>query len=166
VGARGTVLHYDGTEWGEMASGVSTELSGVWGSSSADVLAVGGSGTIVHYDGSTWSPMTSGTTERLNSVWGYSSSDVFIVGGHDEGRISHYDGRKWKPMLEPTLKGTIEAIDGTIWTVNVEGESRTVDISEAEVDGKPDEGSHVTIVVMEEDGVIVAAGVEVEAEGE
>ena len=152
VGDSGTIVHYDGSTWSPMTSGTKRLLRGVWGSSTSDVFTVGHVGTIIHYDGSTWSLMTSGTTERLNSAWGSSSSDVFAVGGHDERRISHYDGRKWRPMLEPTLEGTIEAIEGTIWTINVEGERSTVDVSEAEIEGEPDKGSHVTIIVMEEDG--------------
>ena len=33
-------------------------LSGIWGSSTEDVFAVGLDGTILHYDGKAWSPMT------------------------------------------------------------------------------------------------------------
>ena len=61
-------------------------LSGVWGSSANDVIAVGQYGTILHYDGTRWSPMpTSGTWQWLTSVWGSSANDVFAVG--DNGRI-------------------------------------------------------------------------------
>lgn len=65
---------------------------------------------------------------------------------------------------ELEFEGTIETIDGTTWTVNIEGESRTVDVSEAEIEGQPDVGLHVTIEGTEEDGNILAEKVEVEAE--
>jgi hypothetical protein len=57
VGSGGLILHYDGTSWSEMTSGTSS-LSGVWGTSSSDIFAVGYDGTIVHYDGTGWSEMT------------------------------------------------------------------------------------------------------------
>ena len=63
---------------------------------------------------------------------------------------------------ELEFEGTIEAIDGTTWTVNIEGESRTVDVSEAEIEGQPEVGLHVTIEGTEEDGNILAEKVEVE----
>jgi len=63
---------------------------------------------------------------------------------------------------ELEFEGTIEAIDGTTWTVNIEGESRTVDVSEAEIKGQPEVGLHVTIEGTEEDGNILAEKVEVE----
>jgi len=38
VGANGVILHYDGQSWSSMTSGITKRLSGVWGSSSSDVL--------------------------------------------------------------------------------------------------------------------------------
>ena len=49
VGYGGTVLHYNGSAWGPMASGTTNQLLGVWGSSPSDVFAVGNWGTILHY---------------------------------------------------------------------------------------------------------------------
>jgi len=63
---------------------------------------------------------------------------------------------------ELEFEGTIEAIDGTTWTVNIEGESRTVDVSEAEIEGQPDVGLYVKIEGIEDNGNIIAEEVEVE----
>ena len=41
VGRRGTILHYNGSNWSPMTSGTTTDLVDVWGSSSNDVFAVG-----------------------------------------------------------------------------------------------------------------------------
>ena len=42
VGSRGTILHYDGTDWSAMVSPVDLEsLNDVWGTSSDDIYAVG-----------------------------------------------------------------------------------------------------------------------------
>jgi len=78
-------------------------LSSIWGSSAADIFAVGDVGylhpaLIFHYDGTTWSPMDSGTTTSwaLRDIWGSSETDVFTVGS--SGIILHYDGSQWTPM--------------------------------------------------------------------
>lgn len=44
VGWGGTILHYNGTDWRVMTSGTGETLSAVWGSSNADVFAVGNRG--------------------------------------------------------------------------------------------------------------------------
>jgi heat shock protein HslJ len=78
--------------------------------------------------------------------------------------IKPKEGKSEKPGKPEELEfeGTIEAIEGTTWTVNIEGESRTVDVSEAEIEGEPDEGLHIKIEGIEENGIIAADEVEVE----
>ncbi|MCK4727990.1 MAG: hypothetical protein KAT27_03620, partial [Desulfobacterales bacterium] len=85
-----------GTSWTSMSSDATRDLNGVWGSSGADVFAVGFSSTILHYDGSAWAETDLGTTERLQEVWGSSGTDVFVVG--DLGGIFHYDSSTWTVM--------------------------------------------------------------------
>jgi hypothetical protein len=87
VGVGGTILHYDGKAWSVVASGIQADLTGVWGSSSSDVFAVGG-GIILHYNGKSWSSISSSISNGLDSVWGSSGRDVFAVG--DLGTILHY----------------------------------------------------------------------------
>ncbi|MFC2056451.1 WD40/YVTN/BNR-like repeat-containing protein [Chloroflexota bacterium] len=87
----------DGGTWEEMDSGTTKALSGIWGSSSSDVFAVGSDGTILLYDGSTWNSTPNSTlTEEffrpiiksretylyygISAVWCSSSSDIFAVG--------------------------------------------------------------------------------------
>ena len=74
------------------------------------------------------------------------------------------EGKREKPEKPDRLefKGTIETIDGAIWTVNIEGESRTVDVIVAEIDGEPSEGLHVKIEGIKRKGYIVAEKVEIE----
>jgi len=88
VGSVGKILHYNGSNWSAMDSGVTKSLNDVWGSSSNDVFAVGEDGTILHYNGSNWTPMDSGTSYDLQGVWGSSGNDVFAVGSN--GTILHY----------------------------------------------------------------------------
>jgi len=49
-----------------------------------------------------------------------------------------------------------------MWTVNIEGESKTVDVSEADIEGEPKTGLRVKIEGIEENGNIVAEEVEIE----
>ena len=79
-----------------MTSGTTEHLAGIWGSSVADIFAVGSNGTVLHYDGSAWTEMESGTSEFLNNVWGSSGTDVFAVGFN--GTILHYNGNNWSYM--------------------------------------------------------------------
>jgi hypothetical protein len=97
VGERGTILHYNGTQWSAMTSGTQVTLRDVQGYT--DIFAVGDSGTILRYDGWTWNPMSSGTTRTLHSVWSW-GSEVVAVG--DSGTILLYDGIAWGPMTSPT----------------------------------------------------------------
>ena len=62
----------------------------VWGTSSANVLAVGDMGTVLSYDGSEWFLIPSGTIEGLFSIWGSSAANVYAVGR--SGTIIRYDG--------------------------------------------------------------------------
>jgi hypothetical protein len=72
-----------------MTSGTTKSLEGVWGSSSADVYAVGSAGTILHYDGNAWNTVDDEYTgETLYSIWGNPPSDVYAVDA--EPIILHY----------------------------------------------------------------------------
>ena len=56
--------------------------------------------------------------------------------------------------------GAIEAIDGNIWTMTIEGETITVDVSEVGIDGEPVVGLQVKIKGTVIDNIIVAGEVE------
>ncbi|MDM8549267.1 hypothetical protein QUF72_04280 [Desulfobacterales bacterium HSG2] len=109
VGWRGTILHYDGTEWAEMHHGLaeSVLLEGVWGSSGTDVFAVGYDAAILHYNGAGWSAMKNPTDKSLNAVRGSSGSDVFAAGS---GVILHYDGAGWEKVYDSGGRDDITAL--------------------------------------------------------
>jgi hypothetical protein len=64
------------------------------------------------------------------------------------------------------FEGIIDTIDGDIWTMTVEGESWTVDVSEAEIDGEPEVGLEAEVKGTVVDDTIVASEVEIEEEEE
>ncbi|UCD24761.1 MAG: Ig-like domain-containing protein [Gemmatimonadota bacterium] len=116
VGALGTILHYDGTEWRDMTSGTNDYLYSVWGGSSSDVYAHGcpaydpnqpnRSCATLHYDGTEWSEMAGGYPRHLMSVWGAAPTDIYAVG--DLGRILHYDGASWSETTAGTDLGLMD----------------------------------------------------------
>ncbi|GEM_PF-5561813 len=93
------IYHFDSGEWGDdspaLSNGWTTgSLSGLWGSGTRDIYAVGygdngglaDSALIFHYDENGWrdisSSLNNGLVEdgRLFGVWGSSASDVYIAG--------------------------------------------------------------------------------------
>ena len=95
VGSGSTFVHHTADRW-STHPGPEAWWTGVWGTASDDVFAVGHRGAIAHFDGATWSSQPSGITTDLSDVWGAASDDVFAVGR--SGVILHYDGAAWAPM--------------------------------------------------------------------
>lgn len=89
VGLDGTIVHYDGTAWIEMESGVETPLYAVWGTGPGDVYA-GGSGGLLHYDGTAWTAVE--LDFYVQGLWGTGPSDVYAI---NEVDILHFDGSAW-----------------------------------------------------------------------
>lgn len=108
VGARGTIVHFDGARWSSRESGTSQNLTAVWVASPTDVVAVGFGGTILRYDGRLWSRQASGTNLALSSVWGASSTEVRAVGR--TGTILRFDGTSWRSEASGTREDLL-----TVW---------------------------------------------------
>lgn len=110
VGERGTLLHYDGSQWSQVSPTLVPTiqtLNAVWVNSPNDIFVVGDWGSILHYDGTDWIEQTSGTTWHLYDVWGWGGSNVYAVGLN--GTILHYDGTSWQPETSGTTQD--------LWTV-------------------------------------------------
>lgn len=97
VGAKGTILRYDGVQWTIISSPTSEYLRSIWGTSDSDVYAVGEKGVMLHFDGVSWSVVDTGVEGNFNVVWGSSSSDVYAAGWGSS--ILHYDGSTWSTIL-------------------------------------------------------------------
>jgi hypothetical protein len=125
------VSWFDGWSWRPMTTGTTSYLYDIWGSSEADIFAVGDAGTVIHYDGPKWAVMPTETSNRLWGVYGSSGTDVYAVG--DAGTILHYDGVQWKAIPSITknrltgvwcssdrdvyvVGGIILHYDGQVWT--------------------------------------------------
>jgi hypothetical protein len=108
------------TTWGRFeASGTESSLSSVWGSSPADVYAVGASGVILHRSATgTWMHEPSHTALPLRAVTGTGPADVYVGG---PGFILHRknDG-EWR--AEPCLldvRGLWASGPGDVYAVGV-----------------------------------------------
>jgi hypothetical protein len=109
-------------------------LTGIWGTSSTNLWAVGIGGKIIHYDGSAWAITTTPVAGTgLYGVWGSSAGNVWAVG--IQGTIIHYDGTSWTKTTSPTTSalssvwgtdathvwitgasGTVLSLSGSTWT--------------------------------------------------
>jgi hypothetical protein len=49
AGDGGTVLHWNGSAWSSVASGMTGAFNGIWGTSAGDVWAVGVGGAILQH---------------------------------------------------------------------------------------------------------------------
>lgn len=157
----GIVHRYNGLEWTRIHVVGDRELYDVWGSSTADVFAVGEGGTILHFDGSSWAEMESGTDVDLSAVWGTSATDLFAVG--TGGNIFRYDGNGWTSMASGTTQN-LRAVAGTSSTdvyaggqtalLHFDGQAWTP-VAEAEM-GRV--GVYVEGIWIDSDGDIVVVG--------
>jgi hypothetical protein len=110
VGAAGTILRYDGTNWASQASGTTQTLYSVGKVPMiATDFVVGAAGTILQTTATSWTSQGSTTTRDLFVVGDelvLSSTNVYAAGG--AGTILHYDGTTWSAQAS----GTTSAIHG------------------------------------------------------
>lgn len=79
-------------------------LSGVWGSASNDVYAVGHINdttstqpVILHFDGTVWKSVKGlPASGALNAIYGVAANDIYVVGS--EAILLHFDGKKWSSI--------------------------------------------------------------------
>ena len=105
VGKAGRILHFDGTDWQPMSSGLTeVHFKDVMGIGSQDLIVVGerdiywGGGSAYFYDRSNF---VGGQIEgdSISGVWVYRNDDIYVVsiGGTD----LHYDGVDWDTVFSP-----------------------------------------------------------------
>ena len=107
----GVVMHYDGTEWSEVDTGLDVPLlNWIHGFGPDSIGMVGNEGTVIHWDGSAWTrqELETPTDQDLWGVWGAAPDDLWAVGGNGraEGQatILRYDGTTWRTVPVPDLE--------------------------------------------------------------
>ncbi|KPA13896.1 hypothetical protein MHK_005897, partial [Candidatus Magnetomorum sp. HK-1] len=79
-GASGLIMHFDGTNWRQMRTGItSSGIVNIKGTAQHDLFAVGESGIILQYKDNVWRQISSQITLDLNDCWG-KGKDLFVVG--------------------------------------------------------------------------------------
>jgi frataxin-like iron-binding protein CyaY len=106
VGEAGTILRRINNDWTVMASGVTSDMHGVWAASATDVWAVG-TDTILRYNGTAWTEVTPSGTADVDAVWGSGPNDVWMVGGTD---IRHWNGTSFSSA---GAGGFLSSVSGT-----------------------------------------------------
>jgi len=110
--------------WTPVDSQSAHVLESIWGSSAADVWAVGAIGTIRHYvtGAVRWAVTPSPSTADLHAVWGSGPNDVWAVG--DAGTILHWNGTAWSMRTaafplgpKPNLNGVWGSGPNDVWIV-------------------------------------------------
>lgn len=98
VGSHGVIVHYDGTAWRRMASGVAPPLNvlSVWGASPTEVYAGVSDGRILRLVGGAWTAVAGPTSRAVYALYGTSGTDTWGVGAG--GQVMHYDGTTWRSM--------------------------------------------------------------------
>lgn len=127
VGQQGGFVQLDATPtlgFTDERGGPSQNLTGVWGSSPADMWAVGRAGSVLHFDGTAVAAMSSGVTEDLVDVWGTAPDDVWIVG--DAGTALHFDGAALTKVATGTTANLLAVFTGARGDVWMGGQASTL----------------------------------------
>jgi len=105
AGGNGAFLRLSPAGW-TMHQGefVDQNFSGVWGSGTRDVWAVGGTGAarrrmILRWNGQRWSSSAE-APQPLTSIAGLDADDVWAVG--ERGTVLHWEGAHWSTLPSPT----------------------------------------------------------------
>ena len=115
-------IHWKGNVWSTESGGTAAYLSAVWGSSGADVWALGYYRELLHWNGSTWAETPAGWPYLLAGIWSSSADDVWAVGS--SGTILHWNGLTWSESTSGTdnYLGAVWGSSGDdVWAVGEEG---------------------------------------------
>jgi hypothetical protein len=121
VGTHGSVLHFDGSQWVALPSGVDQQLSGVSGTGPNDVWMVGAHSAALHWNGSMFQNTIGLAEDELLGVWSGAEGFVFASGiSAGIAYLRHFDGTRWHEAVL-NQAGSLWDIWGNsvndVWTV-------------------------------------------------
>jgi hypothetical protein len=106
----GQVHRWNGTKWTTTIT-QTVEVNDLWGSSDANVLAVGTFGLSL-WSGTSWASIGGGKATQASGVWGFSATDAWAVG--DFGTLAHWDGAAWMDTL-PAGNANFQQDHASVW---------------------------------------------------
>jgi hypothetical protein len=113
AGQDGTILHYDGSEWAKVETGLDPlagiGLNGAWGED-GHLYLVGDKGTVLHLAGSEWKKEESLSTYNLHSIWGESLLDIHV--GAAGGTMLRKIGGGWSSEQVTLGSASLYAVHG------------------------------------------------------
>lgn len=125
VGANGTILHWNGSDWQGFPSPTTKSLNAIALLNATDGWAVGNGGEILHWDGVTWQQVPAGITGvDLLAVSIISPTMGWAAGEY--GKIYRWDGVAWTLAASPAVRtlndiamlseteGWMAGVDGTL----------------------------------------------------
>lgn len=119
VGARGLILHWDGSAWQRVDSNATYDLTGIWGLNDNDFYITNtkpSSQMMIHMINQVPHEVNVGVG-YAKDVWGRAPNDIWVV-GHNAG-IAHWDGSSWQNLSqtqhtsESLLK--VEGVGDQVW---------------------------------------------------
>ena len=116
-GAGPIVLHYDGTGFTKLESGLrNVDLWWVYGFAGGPIFMSGSNGTIVRYENGAFVTLPTPGTLTIYGMWGAAPDDVWAVGGAQDGGgfAWHFDGTAWTEASGLPA----DIADGTLFKVN------------------------------------------------
>lgn len=99
-GSKGSMFHYDGTDWSLVDLGTDLPITNIWGPGDDTLLACGHNGALWHNTGGTWSGLDSGTSENLYGIGNYAGS-IYTCGAN--GALRLMTGGTWTGSPEEII---------------------------------------------------------------
>lgn len=118
VNASGEIWQRTGTTWA-LSKSTGGSLTGIWGSSATDILAVGG-GMAWHWDGASWTTVSAGGSS-MRAVCGAGTADAWVTQDGTRTILHRDSGGAWSTITPPT--GAFYACWGTTGKVFPSGQS-------------------------------------------
>ena len=110
-GRQGACYRYAGGAWHSVGvTGAADRLTGVWGTSPADLVTVGGGG-ILRLENGVWHRTRGGSPVALRDIWVADTGEIFVVG--DEGVIEIREDGVWHPMGFGEYRQNLFGVFGT-----------------------------------------------------
>jgi hypothetical protein len=100
AGDFGKVIHYDGSSWKPMDTGIDGVINVIRGDTDGNLYTAGQGGIIMKYRGDSWREMYSNDTYYFFDLLVRSSTTIFAVGR--DGYVFRFDGKSWSKMPRVT----------------------------------------------------------------
>lgn len=82
VGDKGTLAHWNGTQWMKQDAGTTERLSAIAGLAGDDLWVGGANGLLLHYDGAGWTRVPTDpsiSTQTIMALWPYSDGKLWMA---------------------------------------------------------------------------------------